>query len=669
MAKFRIGEILLEKGLITEDQLRQALKIQEMTGKKLGSILVELKYLRTRNLGQILANIYKVPSIDLGNYSIKVEMARILPKEYCYQKHIVPLQIKDKNLIVAMTKPNDYSTIREVEFITNLRVTAVVAPETSIDRALEDLFNRAQKEEEKATLEQTSHEYRGKRLDRDSYLMLRSPEGLSREDSSLPDQDLPFTYALNPSESQVESAPGIPSEKASKAGITSGESPEVLTFQVDQPAPEISPVIPDEEFKTCSSDQTVSDKTDKPLIVGKDEKDQILNRELSKAIEKGAEYVHLELNERGFEIKVRISGKLEILSTLSRDLFRPLIRELKELSSVDPMTWGCPQKGFFKFPYQQSEIPITSHFFPYRDLIRVVLHIQRRFDSSWSLDRLGFSPSMYKSFQEVLSYPRGIILFSGPPGNGKTTTIYTALKELISEKRAIVTYESPIRYQLQGVFQTEPENKYEANYITGLSDILDQNPDVLYVDRVVDPQSAQLLFHENSSYAKIFIRSTLDSSLAALSYFLELLRNSHVLLTSLNAVLTQRLVNRLCDHCKSAYTPSPRTQERIKQLLGITDFVLYKSDGCEKCQHTGFRGRTAIFELLVMDDKVRSRLIAESKESLSSLLSEVTLKKIFYSPETVTLMNDGLGKALQGVTTIAEVARVIGLGNYTRMLG
>ncbi len=662
MAKFRIGEILLEKGLITEDQLRQALKIQEMTGKKLGSILVELKYLRTRNLGQILANIYKVPSIDLGNYCIKVEMARILPKEYCYQKHIVPLQIKDKNLIVAMTKPNDYSTIREVEFITNLRVTAVVAPETSIDRALEDLFNRAQKEEEKATLEKTSHEYLGKRLDRDSYLMLRSPEGLSREDSSLPDQDLPFTYALNSSEPQVERAPGIPSEKASNAAV---KPPEVVTFQVDQPAPEISPVIPEEEFKTCISNQTISDKVDKPLIVGKDESDQILNREISKAIEKGAEYVHLELGERGLEIKARISGKLEILSTLSRDLFRSLIRELKELSSLDPMTWGCPQKGFFKFPYRQSEIPITSHFFPNGGLIRVVLHIQKRFDSSWKLDRLGFSPNMFKSFQEVLSSPRGIILFSGPPGNGKTTTIYTTLKELISEKRVIITYESPIRYQLEGVFQTEPENKYEANYITGLSEVLDQNPDVLYVDRVVDPQSAQLLFHENSSYSKIFIRSTLDSSLATLSYFLELLKNSHVLLTSLNAVLTQRLVNRLCDHCKSTYTPSPQTQERIKQLLGITNFVLYKSDGCEKCQHTGFSGRTAIFELLVVDDKVRSRLIAESKESPSSLLSEATLKKIFYSPKTVTLVNDGLGKALQGVTTLAEVVRVTGLGSYT----
>lgn len=661
MAKFRIGEILLEKGLITEDQLRQALKIQEMTGKKLGSILVELKYLRTRNLGQILANIYKVPSIDLGNYSIKVEMARILPKEYCYQKHIVPLQIKDKNLIVAMTKPNDYSVIREIEFITNLRVTPVVAPETSIDRALEDLFNRAQREEEKATLEKTSHEYLGKRLDRDSYLLLRTPEGLSQEGSSPPNLDFPLAYTPHSPESQVKEASVIPSEMASNAGISPGKSPEVFISQVTQPTLGISSETSEEEFKTLSSD-----KTDRPLIVGKDENAQILNREISKAIEKGAEYVHFELSERGLEIKARISGKLEILSTLPRDLFGPLIRELRERSSIDPITWRSPQKGFFKFTHQQSEIPITSHFFPSGDLIRVVLHIQRRFDSSWSLDRLGFSSTMLKSFQEILFHPRGIILFSGPPGNGKTTTIYTALKELISEKRVVITYENPIRYQLQGAFQTEPENRYEANYVTGLGEVLDQNPDVLYVDKVIDPQSAQLLFHENSSYSKIFIRSTLDSSTATLSHFLGLLGNFHVLLNSLSAVLTQRLVNRLCTHCKSAYTPSPRVEEQIKQLLGITNFVLYKSDGCEKCQHTGVGGRTAIFELLILDDKIRSRLLAESKESLSSMLSEVTLKKIFYSPETVTLMNDGLRKALQGVTTIMEVARAVGLSGYNQ---
>jgi type IV pilus assembly protein PilB len=631
MPASKIGEILLEKGMITEVQLQQALRIQELTGKKLGSILMELKYLDSRNLAQVLANVYKVPSITLENYRIKEEMADVLPEEYCRQKHLVPLQIKGKNLIVAMPKPNDYTIIGEIEFITNLTVTAIVAPEGSIDKAMDELFKRVKTEDE-------SH-----KSDRDDYSWMREPVKAEEKESSDLSESVSKTISIPSLEVPIPEVDGSPAKNLSN--------------------------INHKELESFVSPGEMLDAVEEHLFVTGHRDDQIVQKEISKAIEKGVSYVHFELNERGFEVKVRVLGELQTLSTFSAELFRPVIRELKERASLDPTSWRQPQKGFFKFPYNQDQIPITAHFLPYGDSVRVVLHLQQNFNPNWSLNKLGFSPEVLQSIRELLSHPGGIILFASPSGNGKTTTIYTALKELISEKKLIITYESPIRYRLNGVIQTESEDKHGNAYLSGLICALDQNPDVLYVDRVLDPGAIPLLFHEDSPFLKVFIRSNLESSIGAFSYFLELLRSPYALTTSVQAILAQRLINCLCNDCKSTYDPSPRTVERVKQLLGIENFVLYKSDGCESCSYTGFKGQVAIFELLLIDEKIKSRIATEQKGMAYPGFSELSLKKIFYTPETVTLMKEGLRKAVEGITTVAEVVRVIGLDNYARMIG
>jgi len=600
-------------------QLVEALKIQELTGKKLGSILVELGYLDSRKLSQILANLYKVPSIDLEQNRVKVEMARVISEDYCRQKHILPVQVKNKTLTIAISKPDDYSILREVEFITNLTVTPVVAPEGSIDKAIEDLFSRAKKDPGVLYSESLSGE-----RPQDDYF-------LSMEVQS------PTDRGLSPSQTAAPEA--------------------------DEALP-LPPVISDEDLKSFISTEEVLDEVERHLGVEEDTGTQTLHREISQAIEKGATHMHFELNDQNFEIRARIQGEMQKLTTLPKYLFQPMVRELKLMADVDPTSRRHPQTGFFKFSYRQEEIPITAHFFPYGDLVRVVLYLQRNFDPAWSLDHLGFSVETLKSFREVLASSRGVTVFCGPPGHGKTTTIYAALRELVSEKKVIMTYESPVSYRLNGIIQTEPQDKHGDNYVTGLSKILDQNPDVLYMDRVADPPSIQWLFNEASSHSRIFIRSTLENPVGVLAYLLELLRSPHALTASLNAILSQRLVNCLCPHCKSTYKPSPRTEERIKKLLGVESFVLYKSDGCEGCAHTGFLGQTAIFELLLINEKTKSRIITEQKEPLYPVPSEMVLRKIFYSPETMTMMKDGLRKALEGVTTIAEVVRVAGLGSY-----
>lgn len=660
MSSPKIGEILLENGLIAYWQLQEALKIQEKTGKKLGSILIELQYITSHDLGQVLANIYKVPSIDLERYRIKVEMADLIPEEYCRQKHVVPLKIKDKNLSIAIENPNNYTIIRDLEFITNYTITAIVAPEVSIDRAIEDLFRRAREEQEKTWRAREEQWLSQKNLD----------EQVVKE---LPTDQSAQTPAEPAVASEISSSEEVEEVSSSQdRSITFdediGESDLTDVKESNQfPSPEV-PVTFEKDLKSLVSEEKL-EKLEKHLTVGKNQIHQILQSEISKAIEKGATHIHFEPKGENFEIKIRVLGEIQSLSTFPQDLFQPLIQELKNLSTIDPTSVKQLQKGMFKFFHNHHEILITAHFLLYGDLARVVLYIQRNFDLDWQLDNLGFSPDLLKTFREILSYPRGITIFSGPPGNGKTTTIYTTLKELVLEKKVIITYENPIRYRLNGVIQVESQDRYGESYLSGLGKILDQNPDVLYLDGIADPNLICLLFNEISSCSKVFIRSILESSVGILSYFLELLRSPYPLTASLQAILAQRLLNCLCNHCKSTYKPSPRTVERIKDLLDVKNFDLYKSEGCEECNYTGFKGQTAIFELLLINEKTKSKIITEQKELLYPVPSEMVLRKIFYSPETVTLMKDGLRKALEGITTIAEVVRAVGLSNYITMIG
>ena len=374
---------------------------------------------------------------------------------------------------------------------------------------------------------------------------------------------------------------------------------------------------------------------------------RLLNAILSEAIREDASDIHLETFDHILAVRFRIDGVLREIVRPKRALAPLLVSRLKVMAKLDIAEKRVPQDGRISLRVAGREVDVRVSTLPTASGERVVLRLLDKQAGRLELEKLGMAPDALEALKGVVRRPHGIVLVTGPTGSGKTTTLYAALSTLDTQSANVMTVEDPIEYHLPGIGQTQVNSKAQMTFARGLRAILRQDPDVVMVGEIRDLETAEIAIQ--AALTGHLVLSTLhtNSALGAIARLRDLGVESYLLSSSLSAVLAQRLVRRLCGHCKVAAPADART----RTLLGLGEDtpMVFDAVGCDACGGTGYRGRTGIYELVNIDSTL-SQLIHD--DAPAQALAQAAAE------HSHTLFDDGKRKILAGETTLTEVLRV-----------
>jgi general secretion pathway protein E len=380
---------------------------------------------------------------------------------------------------------------------------------------------------------------------------------------------------------------------------------------------------------------------------------RLINALLLQAVKERASDIHIEPYERELDVRLRIDGMLHRVLTPPKIIQDALISRIKIMSNLDIAEKRLPQDGRIRLLLGGRDIDIRVSVIPTSHGERAVLRLLDRKQGLLGLWEVGFSREDEKKLEEDLKRPDGIILVTGPTGSGKTTTLYAALNRIHTEEKNIITVEDPIEYQLKGIGQMQVNPKIGLKFASGLRSIVRQDPDVIMVGEIRDLETAEIAMQ--ASLTGHLVLSTLHTNDApsALVRLIDMGIEPFLVASSLASILAQRLVRTICPHCKKPYKPSDVEKSYVQNSMRTVQeasFVLYRGEGCEKCNGRGYFGRTGIFELLVIDNEIRPMI--------TDKIDAQGIKNVAVSRGMKTLRKDGIEKVINGVTTLEEVLRV-----------
>jgi general secretion pathway protein E len=389
------------------------------------------------------------------------------------------------------------------------------------------------------------------------------------------------------------------------------------------------------------TEDLLENEDDAPII-------KLINAMLGEAIKLGASDIHVETFEKNLVVRFRVDGVLREVLKPNRKLSSLLVSRIKVMAKLDIAEKRVPQDGRISLRIAGRAVDVRVSTMPSSHGERVVMRLLDKNNSHLDLNKLGMTPAIQQNFSQQILKPHGIILVTGPTGSGKSTTLYAGLTEINTKDRNILTVEDPVEYELEGIGQTQVNTKVNMTFARGLRAILRQDPDVVMVGEIRDLETAQIAVQ--ASLTGHLVLSTLHTNTAsgAITRLEDMGVEPFLLSSSLLGVLAQRLVRTLCVHCKQAHEPDK--EERA--LLGVTKkdgTLIYRATGCDHCNQTGYRGRTGIHELLVVDEHTRE-LIHNGK-------GEQSIEK-YIRTQSPSIRQDGFSKVLTGETTLEEVLRV-----------
>jgi type IV pilus assembly protein PilB len=376
---------------------------------------------------------------------------------------------------------------------------------------------------------------------------------------------------------------------------------------------------------------------------------KLVNTLINQAIQTGASDIHIEPQKDEVSVRFRIDGVLRRLPPLPKSVCLPVVSRIKILSRLDITQRRKPQDGRIPFEYEKKSVDLRISTYPTIFGEKIVIRILDLSKIHLELQDLGMPSYVEIKFRQLIQRPHGIILVTGPTGSGKSTTLHAALKCINSEGINITTIEDPVEYQVDHINQANVDEKAGLTFADALRSILRQDPDVILVGEIRDAETAQLAIRAALTGHLIFSTLHTRDAMGAITRLLDLGIEPFLVSSSLLCVLAQRLVRVICPQCKEAYRPS----ENILKSLNLQEkkqLIFHRGKGCPSCDNTGYKGRVAIYELLVPNKGIFEAIMAKA--------SAEQIKEIVLKAATKTLADDGLEKALEGVTTIEEVLKV-----------
>lgn len=553
----KLGEILINKGRISPEELRSLLQQQKESGKPLGEVLVEQQIVTREELSQILGDQLGIPHVWLRNGMVDPKIVRLFPKEKALQYQVIPMFSVNGKLTLATADPYTPFIFKEVARITNMEIQPVVCRSDDILEMVHECY----KEE------------------------LDMAEVMTRLDTS--DIDL----------------------------VQGGKEKEISEIAA---MAEGSPVI------------------------------NLTNLILLKAIRERASDIHIEPQAGGFRVRARVDGLLYELMSPPIEMHPAVVSRLKVMANLDIAERRTPQDGRIQVQVDGGIVDLRFSSLPTIHGEKIVLRILDQRQSILDLNQLGFHPAVLSLFKTLLKRPYGLILVCGPTGSGKTTTLYSAITMLNVLEKNIVTIEDPVEYQLQGINQNQVKESIGLNFARFLKHALRQDPDIIMVGEIRDRETAEIAIQ--ASLTGHLVLSTLhtNDSASAITRLLEMGIEPYLISSSLLAPLAQRLVRTVCPDCKTTYYAS----KNVLAELGLDEsktVPLVKGRGCSVCLDSGFKGRTAIHEILEMDDSLRALILTNPTIDV--------LQRHLRAQGHRTLRDAGMAKAMEGVTTIEEISR------------
>ena len=375
---------------------------------------------------------------------------------------------------------------------------------------------------------------------------------------------------------------------------------------------------------------------------------RLINALLTESIKEGASDIHLETFDTRFVARHRIDGVLKEVLSLQPNLASLLVSRIKVMAKMDIAEKRVPQDGRISLRVAGKDVDVRVSTLPSRNGERVVLRLLDKAVGYLTLEHLGLDKQRMHTIKQMLAKPHGIILVTGPTGSGKTTSLYAGLSMLNDPCRNILTVEDPVEYNLEGIGQTQVNSKVDMTFARGLRAILRQDPDVVMVGEIRDKETAEIAVQ--ASLTGHLVLSTLHTNTAvgAIARLQDMGIETFLLASSLTGVIAQRLVRLLCSHCKQEYI----ADEGECQQLGV-DYakppVLFRAEGCSECRLNGYKGRTGIYEIIIIDDEVRRMLHRDEGEQAITA---------YIRKEVKSIAADGFAKVMAGITTLEEVLRV-----------
>lgn len=409
-----------------------------------------------------------------------------------------------------------------------------------------------------------------------------------------------------------------------------------------------------EEMKEASADELISeiDETadlldevnDAPII-------KLVNLLVSGAIKDRASDIHVEPYSGNLKIRYRIDGVLYDIMSMPRRVQSPLVSRIKIMAKLNIAEKRLPQDGRIEIKIADRLIDIRVSIIPTAFGERVVMRLLDKSANILRLSDLGMHDERITLLNRLIKSPYGIILVTGPTGSGKTTTLYAALSTINRPEINIITIEDPIEYQIDGVGQIQVNPKIDLTFAAGLRSIVRQDPDVILIGEIRDRETAEIAIQSSLTGHLVFSTLHTNDAASAVTRLIDMGIEPFLVTSSVIAIIAQRLVRVLCPHCKEVYVPDNESLNNLgldKSVL--KNNVFYRKKGCNLCMQTGFHGRTAIFEIMTVDDEIRKLVL---KTSDANQINELAVKH-----GMITLQQDGIQKVLAGITTTEEVLRV-----------
>jgi len=543
----RLGDLLVEAGLINEDQLHAALE-EKTKNQRLGDVLLRKGYITEQQLIEVLEFQLGIPHVSLFNYPFDPKLFALISKETAKRNLLIPLKKDGERLYIAMADPMDFIAIDDLRLATGFQIETAIATKDDILRTIAKYYDM--------------------------------DEGL------------------------VELLDDLSSS---------------TTVQEEQRGDQDSPVI------------------------------RLVNQILSNAITLNASDVHIDPQETKVVVRYRVDGVLRTERVLPKSMQNVLTARIKIMAKLDITEHRVPQNGRIKVNLEFSPVDLRVSSLPTVFGEKIVLRILDLGSSLNDLNKLGFNSLNLQRFHTMLDQPNGIVLITGPTGSGKSSTLYAALNLLNSEEVNIITIEDPVEYQLEGINQIQVNANVGMTFAAGLRSILRQDPNIIMVGEIRDRETAEVSIRASLTGHLVLSTIHTNDSLGTITRLVDMGVEPFLVASSLSGVVAQRLVRRVCRDCGQKQEPSKREIE-IFAKRGFKVDQVTKGRGCSSCNMTGYKGRIALHEILVLTDEMR-RVIMNG-ESFSKL-REMAIKA-----KTVFLMDDGLLKVKQGLTTTEEVLRV-----------
>ena len=378
---------------------------------------------------------------------------------------------------------------------------------------------------------------------------------------------------------------------------------------------------------------------------------RLVNRLLCDAVQARASDIHIEPRDRNVEVRYRIDGYLKTAIKIPRHLHPRLAARIKILAKLDIAEQRKVQEGRIKISIKGDKIDLRISVIPVFYGEKIVLRILDNRSTQFDINKIGFTPEELEIFKTAIQKSQGVVLVTGPTGSGKTTTLYAALQHIKCETKNIVTIEDPIEYLIDGINQLQLSRFKDVTFTNGLRSILRQDPDVILVGEVRDKETAEIAFRASLTGHLVFSTLHTNSAVSSITRLLNIGLEPYLISSSISLLVAQRLVRVICPSCKEHHIPDQELLKKFKGYLrGVHVQKFYKGKGCEHCNFSGYYGRSSIFEIIKVDDKIKDLIFSKASESL-------ILKQAIDSGMK-TLVESGVMKVLAGLTTLDEVAKV-----------